>query len=95
MAPYERWLAITPARAEPSSRRCVELSASCSGGFAGFGLGEQSGFAGGEDSLGSAGGGQTTGEGDGGGGLRALEGDGEQVDQRVDGERVVVAVLVE
>ena len=66
-----------------------------SGGFAGFGLGQESCFAGGEDSFGSAGGGQPAGEGNGGGGFGALEGDGEQVDQGVDGERVVVAVLVE
>ena len=50
---------------------------------------------GGEDSLGTAGWGQAAGESDGGGRFRALEGDGEQVDQGVDGERVVVAVFVE
>ena len=66
-----------------------------SGGSTGFGLGEQSGFAGGEDSLGSAGRRQTTSECNGGGGFRTLEGNGEQVDQGIYGERVVVAVLIE
>ena len=45
--------------------------------MAGFGFGEESCFAGGEDSFGSTGGRQRTGQGDGGGGLRALQGDGE------------------
>jgi hypothetical protein len=52
-----------------------------SGRFARFGLGEESGFASGEDTFGSAGRRQSTGECHGGGGFRALEGNREQVDQ--------------
>ena len=39
-----------------ASNDVASIWMSCSGGFAGFGLGKQSGFAGGEDSFGSGGG---------------------------------------